>query len=214
MPTGPERQSDAERLEALWGGVFGDAYGDRNAAAGAGHEPFWRTLLGTYPVNDVCEVGCNVGANLRWIAEILQPPFVHGVDVNRKALREVHARLPGVDAVWSRARKLPFPDSRFELVFTTGVLIHQPDDSLAAVMAEIVRTSSRYVLCGEYFADPPMEVPYRGQQGALFKRDYGRLYQEMFPELRLLEHGFLARDEGWDDLDWWIFAKSSGVAKH
>ena len=36
-------------------------------------------------------------------------------------------------------------------------------------MDEIVRCSRRYVLCGEYRADDLEEVPYRGQEGALFR---------------------------------------------
>jgi hypothetical protein len=50
-------------------------------------------------------------------------------------------------------------------------------------------------------------VPYRNQGGALFKRNYRRIYQEMFPELRLLRQGFLSRDEGWDDITYWVFEK-------
>ena len=57
------------------------------------------------------------------------------------------------------------------------------------MMDEIVRCSRRYVLCGEYRADDLEEVPYRGQEGALFRHDYGRLYQERFPSLRLRRGG-------------------------
>jgi hypothetical protein len=74
-------------------------------------------------------------------------------------------------------------------------------------MAEIVRCSRRYVLCGEYFAEQTTEVPYQNQSGALFKRNYGRIYQELFPELRLIQQGFLGRDEGWDDVTYWMFEK-------
>jgi hypothetical protein len=104
--------------------------------------------------------------------------------------------------------QLPFEDRNFELVFTTGVLIHLPEDALPGAMAEIVRCSSRYVLCGEYYADEPVQVPYRGHTGALFKRDYGRLYCESFDQLRLLDSGFLPRDSGgWDDVTWWLFER-------
>jgi hypothetical protein len=104
------------------------------------------------------------------------------------------------------ARELPFADDSFDLVFTTGVLIHQSPDELPRVMDEIVRCSRRYVLCGEYRADELEEVPYRGQRGALYKQDYGALYQERFPQLQLLEEGFLPKSEGvWDDVTYWIF---------
>jgi hypothetical protein len=111
--------------------------------------------------------------------------------------------------LWSPARDLPFKDRRFDLVFTTGVLIHQPPTALPIVMTEIVRCSNRYVLCGEYYASEPTEVSYRGESGALFKRDYGGLYQKLFPELTLLESGFLPKEAGaWDDVTFWVFERA------
>jgi spore coat polysaccharide biosynthesis protein SpsF len=131
----------------------------------------------------------------------------YGVDINQEALARLRADVPGVNAVTSTARDLPFRDGWFDLSFTTGVLIHQPESTLPLVMAEIARVSRRYVLCGEYHASETEEVPYRGQPGSLFKRDYGTLYRELFPELRLVEQGFLSRDQGWDDVTWWLFEK-------
>jgi hypothetical protein len=71
----------------------------------------------------------------------------------------------------------------------------------------MVRCSRRWVLCGEYHAEYTVEVPYRGQEGALFKRDYGRLFLELFPDLTLRDQGFLGRDDGWDDVTWWVLEK-------
>jgi pseudaminic acid biosynthesis-associated methylase len=200
--------SDAARLEALWAGDFGDRYTVRNAAAAEGRRPFWEQRVARLGFASALEVGCNVGGNLRWLAELLGPANVAGVDVNEQALATLRAAVPGVDVRRAQARQLPFADGSFDLVFTTGVLIHQPPAELGAVMDEIVRCSRRYVLCGEYRADALEEVPYRGQTGALFRDDYGRLYQERFPDLRLVEDGFLARDEGpWDDLTYWVFER-------
>lgn len=53
-------------------------------------------------------------------------------------------------------------------------------------------------------APDTVDVPYRGEEGALFKRDYGRLFTEWFPQLRLRDKGFLSRAEGWDDVTWWV----------
>jgi hypothetical protein len=120
----------------------------------------------------------------------------------------LRAAIPGVSALLCPARDLPFRDHWFDLVFTMGVLIHQPESTLPLVMSEIVRCSRRFVLCGEYYAEQTTEVPYRGQEGALFKRDYGRLYRELFPELKLVRQQFLGRDEGWDDVTVWLFEKA------
>lgn len=199
--------SEAQRLEALWAGEFGDAYVERNRAAGEPRGPFWSAFLHEFPVASVLEVGCNLGANLRWLAAALPPERVYGVDVNALALRELRRLLPDVNALLVPARELPFRDRWFDLTFTCGVLIHQPETTLPVVMSEIVRCSNRYVLCAEYFAEQTVEVPYRGQTRALFKRDYGRIYQELFPGLRLRRRGFLGQDQGWDDVTYWIFER-------
>jgi len=200
-------RSEAERLESLWGGQFGDAYVDRNAEAPKHREPFWRAILGEFPSQRVLEVGCNLGANLTWIGKIVPPSSVFGVDVNVKALGQLRRTDPELNPVCATARELPFRDRWFDMTFTMGVLIHQPPETLPLVMSEIVRCSRRWVVCGEYFAEQPTEVPYRGQTGALFKRDFGGMYQSLFPELKLRKQGFLGKAEGWDDVTYWVFER-------
>lgn len=201
---GTRSRSEIVRLEQLWSGEFGDAYIDRNRDAGKARQPFWDSILGRWPVRRVLEVGCNTGANLRWLGSV---PEVFGVDVNVAALAEVRRTLPQVNAVHAPGRELPFRDAWFDLTFTMGVLIHQPPEALPLVMAEIVRCSRKYVLCGEYFAEEPTKVPYRGQEDALFKQDFGATYLSLFPELALVARGHLGRDEGWDDVTWWMLEK-------
>jgi pseudaminic acid biosynthesis-associated methylase len=203
-----DSKSEAERLERLWSGDFGDAYVDRNAGVAAHREPFWRSILGEFPARTVLEVGCNLGGNLTWIGKIVEPASVYGVDVNVKALATLRQTSPRVNPVFAVARELPFRDRWFDLTFTMGVLIHQPPEVLPLVMAEVVRCSRRWVLCAEYFAEQPTEVPYRGQTGALFKRDFGAMYEALFPELKLRKKGFLGKDEGWDDVTYWVFERA------
>lgn len=202
-------ESETTRLEALWAGGFGDEYVDRNATAYAGRQSFWDGFLAEHPVERALEVGCNVGGNLRWLAQHVPPAQVFGIDVNEKALDELRREVPGVNGLTAPARTLPLRSDWFDLVFTFGVLIHQPDDSLADVMSEMVRCSRRWVLCGEYYAEQTEEVPYRGHAGALFRRDYASLFLSGHPELELVQQGFLGRDEGWDDITWWLFEKPS-----
>jgi pseudaminic acid biosynthesis-associated methylase len=200
--------SEAKRLEALWSGKFGNEYVDRNQSAGDVRAAFWQGLLKDHPCRRVLEIGCNIGGNLQWIAKCIPPEATYGIDVNQKALREARARIPDISVSLSPARDLPFRDRHFDLVFTMGVLIHQPDSTLPLVMSEMVRTSRKYVLCGEYFDEKGVEVPYRGETGALFKRNYGALFLDLFPELRLVKQGFLGKAEGWDDITWWLFSKA------
>ncbi|MFH1443918.1 MAG: pseudaminic acid biosynthesis-associated methylase [Candidatus Peregrinibacteria bacterium] len=200
-----DNHEDASRLESLWSGTFGDAYTERNKDTGKGRENFWHRFLKEYHVKNVLEVGCNVGVNLQCMLPFIKETDMFGVDVNTEALSILKEKFPLVNALRASARTLPFPDASFDLVFTAGVLIHQPTESLGDVMKEMVRCSRKYVLCMEYFAEETEEVPYRNQKGALFKRNYGKLFQA-FP-LTLLKQDYLGPEEGWDRVTWWLFQK-------
>jgi pseudaminic acid biosynthesis-associated methylase len=201
--------SEAERLEALWAGDFGNDYVERNIRAYDERGPFWTSLLTTVRPESALEVGSNVGGNLQWVTQHVTPERVVGVDVNRRALEELQDRLPGVRGVNSSARDLPFPDRTFDLVFTMGVLIHQPEESLPLVMDEMVRVAGRYLLCGEYYDAETTEVPYRGYRNALFRRDYGGLFATRYANcLQLAIHGFLGTEDGFDNVTWWLFERT------
>lgn len=208
MADSKHTQTEATRLEALWAGDFGDEYVDRNAGGYDHRATFWTELQARHEFRSVLEVGCNMGGNLQFLAPLIPDGLVAGVDINRKAIAALHQRVPEAGALWSPGRDLPFRDRHFDLVFTMGVLIHQPESTLPLVMAEMVRCSGRYVACGEYFDEQTVEVPYRGHEGALFRRDYGGMFSRLFPELRLVDTQQLRRDEGWDDVTWWLFERS------
>jgi spore coat polysaccharide biosynthesis protein SpsF len=203
-----ESDAEAKRLEALWSGDFGDDYVDRNLGAYDARAPFWTSIVERTTPSRVLEVGCNVGGNLRFIAPELEPGHAYGIDINRKALTKIHEFVPDVNALLESARDLPFRDGWFDLVFSMGVLIHQPEESLPEVIREMARVSSKYLLAGEYFAAETTEVPYRGHEGALFRRDYEAEFRKAVPGLTTVETGHLTADEGFDDITWWLFEKN------
>ena len=199
---------DASRLEQLWAGDFGDAYVDRNAPTVESRRAFWRDIVETFPSRRVLEVGSAAGTNLRVLSEWIPPHDLWGADLNQAALAAQRDVAPGTNGVWSVAREMPFRDRWFDLVFTVGLLIHQPDATLPIVMNEIVRCSRRWIMWGEYHADEPTEIEYRGQPGVLFKRDYGRLYQELFPGLVVRAEGFLTKEQGFDRVTWQVLERT------
>ena len=200
---------DAVRLEELWAGEFGEAYIERNRVLDARRAVFWARLLEAYGIRSVLEIGCGQGGNLRPISTIIDPRDTWGVDVNESALAIARQHAPGINVVDAVARDLPFRDGLVDLAFTVGVLIHQPDASLPQVMAEIVRCSRAFVLWAEYHAPATEEVPYHGIAGSLYRRDYGAIYRQHFPELVVREEGFLAPDAGFDRLTWQLLEKAS-----
>jgi pseudaminic acid biosynthesis-associated methylase len=200
-----------DALEELWQGDFGKAWVDRNRKDFDARGPFWEDFVARYPARNALEVGAAHGENLRHLSRLLPPRELWGLDINESALAVLREVAPGTNAVWSPARHLPLRDGYFDLVFTVGLLIHQPDSSLPIVMSEIVRCSRRWVVCGEYHSDEPTSITYRDLDGVLFKRDYGRLYQELFSELELRETMFLTMDEhGFDRVTLHVLEKMGG----
>lgn len=206
---------NTQQLE-LWRSKFGDDYLERDANRinPEGQRRLvrdWAKMLAHAKVPaplSALEVGCNIGRNLvalrHFIAEL------HAVEPNRKA-SDIARNLPELDAATiteGDGFKLPYADASIDLVFTSGVLIHVAPNDLGKVVDEIVRVSRRYVLCNEYFSPNPEAVAYRGLEGYLFKRDFGRFYLERHPYLRVLDYGFMWKllDAG-DDSNWWLFAK-------
>jgi hypothetical protein len=81
-----------------------------------------------------------------------------------------------------------------------GVLINQPEGTLPLVMSEVVRCNKRYILCAEYYSKEAVEVSYHNLSGALFERDYRKINQSLFTELRYLKESFLSKKDGCNDL--------------
>jgi pseudaminic acid biosynthesis-associated methylase len=202
--------AETTRLEQLWAGKFGAAYIERNRVLDDRREAFWARLLAKHRIGSVLEVGCGQGGNLRPISTVLDPAEVWGVDVNESALAIARKHAPGINVVSGVARHLPFRDGLVDLAFTVGVLIHQPDTTLPLAIAEIVRVSRAFVLWAEYHAPLTEEVPYHGAEGSLFRRDYGAIYRELFPELIVRAEGFLGPDDGFDRLTWQLLEKPGG----
>src|SRR5687768_11279408 len=134
-------KADTIRLEELWRGPFGDAYLERNREGDPARDAFWHALLAEHQVRSVLEVGCNIGLNLAAIARATPVPFrdgdLYGIDVSVTAVTTLRRSASALNVLSGLARNLPFRDQWFDLVFTAGVLIHQPETTLPLVMSEI-----------------------------------------------------------------------------
>ena len=94
--------------------------------------------------------------------------------------------------------------------FTGGVLIHINPEKLPSVYKLMYQSSSRYILLAEYYNPKPTEVVYRGHTGQLFKRDFAGEILEAFPDLCLVDYGFvyhLDPNFAQDDTNWFLMEK-------
>lgn len=185
-----------------WAGPAGEAYTARNRVAWEKRIPFWTRITNRTQPRSVYEVGCNAGWNLSCLRHFRRQGY--GCDVNPVAVGQ--ARAAGLDVYQGDALEAlaNFPHPTFDLVFTCGVLIHIPPETLPLVMQSIVRVSAQYVLAIEYEGDEAM-VEYRGERDRLWRRHYGALYQDM--GLRLVDSGQVGPADGFDNCTWWLLEK-------
>jgi SAM-dependent methyltransferase len=198
---------EAERLDPIGADHFGDDDVEGDPAAYDRRGTFWLPLLDELKPENVLEVGSGAGGNVQWIVQRVTPSQVVGVDVDARASRLLEARVPGARTMYAPASDLPFADRSVDLVFTTGVLVHQPEETLVRMMSEMVRVSRRHVLCGASEGSERVAPPARGRRGA-HRCDFGRLCEELFPyELAPVRQGVLDEQDGWDRTTWWLFAR-------
>lgn len=191
---------------AEWAGPFGRDYTDRNNVDPNTRIDGLRSVLDGLPVRWILEVGCNRGHNLAALQTLGYDDAV-GVEPSLYARRLAQAAGLAVD--YGTADTIPYYDTAFDLVFTSGVLIHVPPDHLNAALRELIRVSRRYLLAIEYAADEDTEVPYRGLDDMLWKRDYGHHYTQA----GVTQIATGAGPKGFDGATWWLFEKPSEAGR-
>ncbi|WP_375417477.1 pseudaminic acid biosynthesis-associated methylase [uncultured Hymenobacter sp.] len=186
--------------ENFWTGDFGRDYTDRNSRELDEWNAFYRAtwgqtrlemnqdFVGELPRDArLLEVGCNTGMQLRGLQEAGFTDL-YGVELQPYAVEKAKQYTQHINIVQGSGFDLPFKDNFFEVVVTNGVLIHIAPADLPRIMAEMVRCSRRYIWGFEYFAPELTAVPYRGNEGFLWKADYAQLFLAQFPgQLRLVK---------------------------
>ena len=131
------------------------------------------------------EVGCNTGNQLLLLQEMGYLNLC-GVELQPYAIEIARRRLPRISLKLGSALDVPHADSSFDVVFTSGVLIHISPQDLPRALDEIHRCSKTYIWGFEYYAPEVTEVNYRSHRELLWKMDYARTYLERFPDLELV----------------------------
>lgn len=181
-----------------WKGDFGRAYTDRNTLDRRELDSLYRTNYGITrnQLNAsflekiprdvrILEVGCNCGNQLRVLQE-MGFASLSGAEVQSYALESARARTQGIQLVQGSALDLPYEDGSFDLVFTSGVLIHISPADLPVALDEIHRCAKTWVWGLEYYASEVTQVNYRGHDDLLWKMDYVKRYLDRFDDLELV----------------------------
>ena len=180
---------------AAWQGDFGQTYTERNSRTVGQLDELYRNNYGSTRTSlnqrfladipcdaHILEVGCNVGNQLSLLQHMGYKRLA-GIEIQHHALAIAQSQLPTASLVQASALQLPFPDNCFDMVFTSGVLIHIAPQNLPEAMGEIHRCTAKYIWGFEYYSPELTEVEYRGKRGLLWKSDYAKMYRERFSDL-------------------------------
>ena len=192
-----------------WRGEFGREYSERNLLNPPDLDKIYqrnygvtRTTLNHNFLADISrsasilEVGCNLGNQLILLKQ-MGFENLSGIEIHQGIVNEAQSRAPWARLMEGSALKIPFRDTSFDLVFTSGLLIHIAPQELPVAMNEIHRCAKDWIWGLEYYAPEMTEVLYRGHSGLLWKTDYARLYMESFHDLELVSERklkYLAND--------------------
>lgn len=207
----------------LWQGQFGDDYTSRNIITDdnlKARETLWAELLKFMVLNSnhipekILEIGCGAGINLLAIENVYKnnggkEVKLEGLEPNKKAA--FIAKHQDIRNCIIRDGNIINPelcDSQYDVVFTSGVLIHIHPDDLLKATKEIYRVSKQFIVCLEYFSPELREIKYREQEQALWSQDFGLHYLNNYP-LRCIGFGFAwQKMTGLDNLTWQILMKT------
>ncbi len=196
--------------ENFWAGEFGLNYIDGNNS-----EPLlyskvamWaRMLQAANNVNSIRELGCNIGLNLVALKRLQPTLNLSGYEINEEAAKQ--ASDFNVAEIKQGSIIEEINDTKVDLTFTAGVLIHINPDYLDNVYRNLVNGSNRYVLVAEYYNPAPTKINYRGHEDRLFKRDFaGELIDNY--GMKLVDYGFVYKRDNWapqDDITWFLLEK-------
>ena len=134
----------------------------------------------------ILEVGSNIGNQLACMQNI---GFMnlYGIEPQEYAVEISRQRTKGTNLIKGSAFDLPFKDNYFDMVFTSGVLIHINPDEIKLAMEEIYRCSKKWIWGFEYYSNEYIEIPYRGKKNLLWKADFAGIYRQYFSDLKIVK---------------------------
>ncbi|OUU22493.1 MAG: pseudaminic acid biosynthesis-associated methylase [Candidatus Endolissoclinum sp. TMED37] len=198
--------------ETFWAENFGDAYIDRNNSEELivrRMVNFSTMLKSTQNIKSIAELGSNIGLNSIALKRLNKKFSLIGYEINKKAVEIANTQEVGQFFCESVINPINV-SSKFDLAFTSGVLIHINPDFLENVYENLYNLSSRYIIINEYYNPTPTSVVYRGAEGKIFKRDFAGELMDKY-DLNLVDYGFLYRRDNYfprDDTNWFLLEKN------
>ena len=110
-----------------------------------------------------------------------------GIELQDYAVEIAKKRISNINVVRGSAFDIPFKDDYFDVVFTSGLLIHISPDDIEKVLDEMYRCTKLYIWEFGYYIPPGYQmINYSGRDDLLWKTDFPRLFLDRFSDLELV----------------------------
>jgi len=183
-----------------WKNEFGKTYTDRNNMTVEEMNSLYkanygitRTELNNEFLKDldkrirILEVGSNIGNQLLCLQN-MGFANLYGLEPQLYAVELSKKNTKSINIIEGNTFDIPFKDNYFDLVFTSGVLIHINPENINKALDELYRCSNSYIWGFEYFIPVGYEmIQYRGKEELLWKTDFSRLFLDRFSDLFLVK---------------------------
>lgn len=184
--------------EKFWTSDFGKEYITRNTRSIKELDQFYidnlgvtrskinKDFLGKLKLNNILEVGCNIGNQLT-LLQAQGFKNLYGIEIFDLAVETAKKTTNDLNIIKGSGFDIPFKDSYFDLVYTSGVLIHIHPKDLKKIMKEIYRTSKKYIWGVEFYNPKHIHINYRGNNNYHWKGDFAKIYLKNIPGLKLIK---------------------------
>ncbi len=182
-----------------WSGKFGKEYTERNAftldevdESYRKNYRITRTKLNPLFMGElnrnikILEVGSNIGSQLSLLQK-MGFKNLYGIEINSYAVDFSKSVTKNINVIQGTLFDIPFKNGYFDIVFTSGVLIHINPRDIKKAMEEIYRCSRKYIWGFEYYSEEYQEILYRSEKNLLWKTNFPKLYLRLFDGLELIK---------------------------
>lgn len=182
-----------------WKDKFGKEYTNRNALTldelerlhennyGVSRTKLNNIFIGKFDHSiKILEVGSNIGNQLLLLQK-MGFKNLYGIEINEYAVELSKQRVNNINIIQGSAFDIPFKNEYFDLVFTSGVLIHIAPHDINLVLNEVYRCTKKYIWGFEYYEEKYTEIIYRGEKDLLWKANFPKMYLDLFNDLKLVK---------------------------
>ena len=144
-------------------------------------------ILQNYDASSILEIGSAGGRNLKYIRDAKPDIKLCGLEVNANAVQFARKKLPDVEMFELNVYDLETIGKKFDLVFTSGVLIHLIPDTLPKILNKMIDRSNKYVMHIEQLGpteimacpDKKLKPKYKVSEQFQWSVDLVNLYKDL-----------------------------------